>query len=361
MPTVALYVSGHGFGHAVRSAEVARELLARGARVLVRTEAPLWLFPAAVEPLATPGYPLDVGVAQRDGLELDVEETRRRWGAFADAFPARVEQEAVSLRAVGADVLVGDIPPIAFAAAGRASVPSAALGNFGWDWIYAAWPGFERAIDCVREAYHRADVLLRLPLHAVDQDAFPAFRSIVDLPLIARRATRPRAAVRAELGIPLDARAVLLSFGGFDAASLDLNALGAWRNYLFVLTPLAENHPSLGPPNVRLLPRNQVEYASLLAACDAVVTKPGYGIVADSLANHVPVLYTDRGPFREYGILTKALEMFGRARYIRQDDVRRGLLGPHLDALLALHTPWRSVPLEGACVAAERVLRLALQ
>jgi L-arabinokinase len=302
-----------------------------------------------------------VGVVQRDGLELDVDETRRQWRAFADSFPARVEQEATSLRAAGADVLVGDIPPIAFAAAARAGVPSAALGNFGWDWIYAAWPGFERAINCVQEAYQQADVLLRLPLHALEPDAFPAFRSIEDLPLIARRATKPRAAIRAELGIPQDARAVLLSFGGFDTASMDLTTLGAWRDYLFVLTPLTENHPSHIPPNVRVLPRNQVEYASLLAACDAVVTKPGYGIVADCLANHVPVLYTDRGPFREYAILTKALEMLGRARYIRQDDVRRGVLGPHLDALLALRTPWRSVPLEGASVAAERVLGLALQ
>ena len=47
MARVALYVSGHGFGHAVRSAQVAAALLDAGAQVVVRTDAPAWLFPTA--------------------------------------------------------------------------------------------------------------------------------------------------------------------------------------------------------------------------------------------------------------------------------------------------------------------------
>ena len=47
-PTVALYVSGHGFGHAVRCAEVAAALLELGCEVLVRTDAPGRLFPLGV-------------------------------------------------------------------------------------------------------------------------------------------------------------------------------------------------------------------------------------------------------------------------------------------------------------------------
>ena len=66
----------------------------------------------------------------------------------------------------GVDVLLGDIPPLAFAAAARAGIPSVALGNFGWDWIYAAWPDFDAAIAAVQAGYRQADVLLRLPLHS---------------------------------------------------------------------------------------------------------------------------------------------------------------------------------------------------
>jgi hypothetical protein len=353
---VGLAVSGHGFGHAVRAAEVARALLALGARVKVRTDAPRWLFPREAEHIPWPGWPLDIGVVQHDGLDLDIDETRRRWDAFGQQLEQHVEVEARLLGDHAIDVLLGDIPPLAFAAAHRAAIHSLALGNFGWDWIYAAWPDFLSAIGCVRAGYAQADALLRLPLHSSSADAFPAFSRIVDVPLIARHARRPRAEVRAAIGLPEDGCVVLLSFGGFNAHGLDLRALGAWPAYLFLLTPpLAQTEAEL-PPNVVALAASPPDYVSLLAACDVVVTKPGYGIVADCLANRVAMLFTDRGPFREYDVLAAALPKLGRARYVPRAEVLAGHLGPHLDALLAAPAVWTDEPLDGAEQVAQHVL-----
>ena len=99
------------------------------------------------------------------------------------------------------------------------------------------------------------------------------------------------------------------------------------------------------------------DYVSLLAACDVVVTKPGYGIVADCLANRVAVLFTDRGPFREYDVLASALPALGRARYVPRDDLISGNLGQHLDALVESHAGWTAQPINGAEVVAERVVQ----
>ncbi|HLZ26016.1 MAG TPA: hypothetical protein VKV73_01690, partial [Chloroflexota bacterium] len=356
--TVALAVSGHGFGHAVRSAEVARALLKRGARVKVRTDAPDWLFPAEAERLPSPGWPLDVGVAQHDGLDLDIDATRRRWLSFASEFNTRVEHEARLLVDHGVDVLLGDIPPLAFAAAAAAGIPSAALGNFGWDWIYAAWPDFAGIIEQVQAGYRLAEVLYRLPLHSPARDAFPAFAVVDDVPLIARRAARSRRVVRAELGLATDARVVLVSFGGFSAHGLDLFALGEWTRYVFVLTPPVSTASADLPPNVVALPENPADYVSLLSACDAVVTKPGYGIVADCMANRVAMLFTDRGPFREYEVLAHALPTLCRARFVPRADVLAAWLGPHLDALFEVPAVWTDQRLDGASIVAERVLRV---
>ena len=353
--TVALAVSGHGFGHAVRCAGVARALLARGARVLVRTEAPAWLFPKGAEPMRHPGWPIDVGVAQRDGLELDIDETRRRWRAFARDFSVHARAEARLLLDEEIDVLVGDIPPLAFAAASRAGVPSLALGNFAWDWIYSAWPDFDDIVSCVQSGYAQADVLLRLPLHSSEEKAFSAFNPIEDVPLIARRAEQTKHSVRARHGLPDGAPVVLLSFGGFTARGLNLAALGEWSNYVFVVTPPIASGVNASPANVRVLNEMPADYVSLLAACDVVVTKPGYGIVADCLANRVAVLFTDRGPFREYDVLADALPRLGRAHYVPQAELRAGHLGPHLDTLLALTTPWTEQRMDGAACVAERV------
>jgi L-arabinokinase len=351
-PTVALYVSGHGFGHAVRSSLVAEALLRRGARVVLRTDAPAWLFPRQAEHV--PGLPVDVGVVQRGGLDLDIDATREHWTSFAACLEARAEREAAMLRHTGAQVVLADVPPLAFLAAAGAGLPAFGVTNFGWDWIYAAWPGFESIVERIQAAYARAYCLLRLPLSSHAPDAFAAFPRIQDVPPIARRATRRPQEVRHELGLPADRQVVLLSFGGFHASGLDLDALAEWRQYLFLVTGPTASRAA----NVRQLPGQQVEYASLLAACDAVVTKPGYGIVADCLANQVPVVYTDRGPFREYEVLARALESLGQARYAPQADVLAGRLGPHLDALRAVTTPWAwaGQPLDGA----DRVADIAL-
>ncbi|MDQ6670595.1 MAG: hypothetical protein M3069_07545 [Chloroflexota bacterium] len=357
--TVGMAVSGHGFGHAVRSAEVARALLDRGARVKIRTDAPAWLFPEQAEWLPSPGWPVDTGVAKHDGLELDVDETRRRWLRFADEFEARASLEAGLLVEQGVDVLVGDIPPLAFAAASRAGIPSAALGNFGWDWIYAAWPDFESVIAKVQAGYRLADRLFRLPLHSADPDAFPAFRSVEDVPLIARRATRRRREVRAELGLADESRVVLLSFGGFNTRQLDVRALGEWPNYVFLLTPPLSLTAADVPPNAMTLAQSPADYVSVLSACDAVVTKPGYGIAADVLANRVPMLFTDRGPFREYDVLARALPTLGQTRYAPREDVLAGRLGPHLDALFESPANWTEQRLDGAPIVAQRLLDVA--
>jgi L-arabinokinase len=355
-PTVALAVTGHGFGHAVRCAEVARALIGRGARVIVRSEAPRWLFPSEVEWLASPGWPLDVGVVQQDGLEMDIDATRDAWRDFARQFDQRAEVEARLLREADVNVLLADIPPLACAAASRAGIPSFGLTNFTWDWIYAVWTDFEDIVAHIRASYAQAQGLLRLPLHSAQPDAFSAFTRIEDVPLIVRRAARPREEVRRQYELAADARVVLLSFGGFPARGVDMARLGHWTDYEFVLTPpLADASFDL-PANVRIVNPAPHEYVSFLAACDAVVTKPGYGMVADCLANRVAVLFTDRGPFREYDVLAEALQRLGRARYLPRQALMAGELGPPLDLLLASRTAWTEQPMDGAEVVSERVL-----
>jgi UDP:flavonoid glycosyltransferase YjiC (YdhE family) len=197
-------------------------------------------------------------------------------------------------------------------------------------------------------------------MHSACADAFPAFHTIEDVPLIARFARRSRQAVRARLGLDQHAHVVLISFGAFQADRFDVNALSRLPEYTFLLTPPISTRVAAAPSNVLALRAQPPDYVSLLAACDAVVTKPGYGIVADCLANRVAVLFTDRGPFREYDVLADALVTLGRARFVPREDVLQARLGSHLAALRQLTKPWTNQPMDGARVVADRVLaRLA--
>src|SRR5204863_361743 len=84
-------------------------------------------------------------------------------------------------------LVVGDIPPLAFAAAARAGVKALALGNFTWDWIYGNYPAFEAlapdVVPTMRAAYAAATRALRLPFHG----GFEPMAAVTgDIPLIAQ-------------------------------------------------------------------------------------------------------------------------------------------------------------------------------
>ncbi len=85
------YVSGHGFGHSTRTAEVLRVVRA------LRPELPLTIVTKAPEGLFREAIPgdityrkvgLDVGLAQADALGIDLDETIGRLNALEELLPA---------------------------------------------------------------------------------------------------------------------------------------------------------------------------------------------------------------------------------------------------------------------------------
>ncbi len=97
-------------------------------------------------------------------------------------------------------------------------------------------------------------------------------------------------------------------------------------------------------------------YEDLVRAVDVVITKPGYGIISECIANDTALLYTSRGRFVEYDVLVSEMPRFLRARYISHDDLFAGRWGHHLDALLAQPSPSQAPPVNGAETAAELLL-----
>jgi L-arabinokinase len=357
-PAVAFYVTGHGLGHATRVIAVMQALQELGppVRLFARTAAPAAFFAQHLGTAVTvvPGA-VDVGMVQHDSLRLDKAASLAAYAAFLAERPDRAASEARWLETVGAVLVVGDIPPVAFEAAAAAGVPGVAITNFSWDWIYARYvaeePAFAPLLRQIREAYARATVLLRLPLHG-DLGAFPVIR---DIPLIARRVPRPRAAVRALLGVAEDEPLVVLSFGGFDLYGIDFAHLGHLTGYRF-----AVSRPVPGAPhNVLGVPPDRVRHDELVAAADAVVTKPGYGIVSECLAHRIPVVYTSRGDFAEYGPLVAGLHRYTAAAFISNEDLLAGRWAPALERVVGAPLPAERLEPTGAAVAARALLEAA--
>jgi hypothetical protein len=340
---IVFYISGHGLGHASRATELVAELLRQrdDVRVVIRTSVRPPLFDrirgphVIVEPCET-----DPGVVQIDSLRQDIEETARRASEFYRGFDRRVADEADYLRQCGATMVIGDVPPLAVAAAHRAGRPSVVVANFTWDWIYAFYPEFEQlapgAIQTIADGYSRATLALRLPFAG----GFDSMAAVIqDIPLIARRSRRDRAETRRLLGIDGTRTAVLSSFGGY---GVNLPYARVERSGLMVLAP------DVPPPALK--------YEDLVAAVDVVVSKPGYGIVSECAANGTPLLYTSRGPFAEYDVMVAGMPRVLRCRHIVQEDLMAGRWRDGVDALLAQDEPAERPRVDGAAMAASIIL-----
>ena len=355
---IAVYVSGHGFGHSTRTAEVLRQVRLRDPKVPIAV-----VCSEKTEPLYRRAIPCDfafrpqacdVGLAQRSALVIDEEGTVGAWRRFQAGYADRLAREVRSLKERGVQVVLGDIPPLAFDAAAEAGVPSIALANFSWDWIYRHLavrnPGLIEAADQAAAAYNRCGLLLELPF-AGDLSAFPRRERI---PLVARQPHRDREDTRRRLG--LEGTVALWSFGGLGLPGFDPGALAGTPDVTFIVSDEAGSPP----PNVRVISGEAtkdagLEYVDLVAAADVVVTKPGYGIVSDAIAARTRMLYTDRGDFPEYPIMVREMGEWLPARHVTNERLLGGRLQDDIDQLMA--RPMPDPPrIDGAAAAAERVL-----
>ncbi len=366
---IVFYVSGHGFGHTSRTIEVIQAVLRRrpDAAIVVKTPAPRRLFERALAGrIEFAELSCDTGMVQIDSLHIDEAESIRQARAFQAELPHKAESEAAFLRQAGARVVVGDIPPLAFAAAAAAGVPAVAIGNFTWDWIYEGYPEqspFELSQE-IRATYQKATRALRLPASG----GFAGLERVTrDIPFVARQSRREPDEVRRALGLPPragDKPLVLMSFGGYGLADLESSRVGALRDYRIATTDLpTRDHAIELAPGVLYLSEQQLHadgyrYEDLVRAADVVVTKPGYGIISESIANDTAILYTSRGRFVEYEVLVREMPRYLRAQFIEQEDLLKGNWAPALEALLSQPAPPETPALNGADVAADEILAL---
>ena len=334
--------------------------------MVVRTAVAPWLFEQSVRgPIQIQAAEIDTGVAQIDSLRLDERDTARRAAHFYATIDARASAEASVLHHLRASLVVGDVPPLAFLAAYRAGVPSIALANFTWDWIYGDYPQFDAlapgVLDTIREAYATTTCALRLPFHG----GFGPMSAVTeDIPLIARRSLHSRHDVRRMLSLDGTRPIVLASFGGY-GLQLPYEAIARENDIVLLVTDHESAHvahaedPRLTRLTATSLAASGLRYEDLVAAADVVVSKPGYGIVSECLANDTALLFTSRGRFIEHDLFVAEMPRVLRCRYLAQEDLLAGRWSDALHALIEQPAPAERMPARGADVAADEILRRA--
>ncbi len=325
MPAILYYVSGHGFGHARRCAETIKLLKQRrpDIQVHVRTMANPDVF-AGCDVNHKP-VPIDRGAVEIDALTIDWRATLSNVRELMAQKDRLISDEANYIREQRVKLIIADVPFMAGYVAERAGVPCYAQCNFMWDWIYEPHTDDLDLLEFIRGGYRRMTAWLRLP--------FPHecahFRSVQDVPFIISPLMLSPTQARQRLGISEDERrpVVLIGMrGGTDDRIIEGLKKIADR-YLFITIG--------GQVFGQQAPCGPLRFWDALQICEAVVSKPGHGIVTDCATEGVGLLYPKRNGFREDAMILREGETYFRQQAIPLEDYASGNWAPHLEALLA--------------------------
>lgn len=353
--SIAYYITAHGYGHGVRSCNIIHAIneLFPHLTVYVVSELPESFLSNQIDLKRNihRSESFDVGMTQVDSIRVDVASTLARIRRFYSRRKEHVAREAAFLKERGIGLVVVDIPALPIEAAARIGIPRLAVGNFAWDWIYSEFvaqdPAWQTIVDVLHEEYAQTNLLLRLPFC----EKMQAFPRIEDIPLVTSPGKQRRNEIARLTGCDPEKKWVLLSFTTLDWNEQALKKVERIKEHeFFTVRPLEWQRR-----NIHALHRGQITFSDILASMDAVISKPGFGILSDCIANKRPLIYADRSNFREYPILVDAIQRYLQHVHIPAAELYEGNLEESLARIWHSPEPAEQLALGGDRIAARRI------
>jgi hypothetical protein len=352
MPTIWSAISGHGYGHAAQVVPVLNALakLIPNLHAVLRTTVPASFFRDRLTiPWDLQAVQQDVGCIQHGPLEIHVPATWQAHAQFHAEWEQRVEEEAAAIQVAAPAVILADTPYLAASAGNTAGVPVVALANFTWiealtPFVDPKQPDHEAILETMRHSYRHANLALRIAPGLALAD----FSNVVDIGPIAETVPSQRVTIRRKLGMREDERLVLLAFGGIPLNTLPWEQMDRIKGYHFIVSSV----PIRPSPRIHVASTIAQSFSTLMASVDLVMTKPGYGTIAEAVALGVPVVYVRRYNFADEAPLVEFLHRHGRGYELTLTDFHSGNWEPAFDAIArtdaSIHPPAATGPLDAA-------------
>jgi hypothetical protein len=347
MPHLVVSISGHGFGHVAQTAPILNALhrLMPALQMTVRSAVPLAHLRSRINaPFGHLQSEGDIGMVMSSALDVRAEASRAAYQIFHANWSTRVDAEATLLRELKADFVFSNVGYLPLAGAQRAGIANAALCSLNWFDIYqhycastgSARTGVEAQSDDVSRTtdekilaqiyscYANADAFLR----ATPGMAMESLPNLIPVSPIADIGNNRRDELNRKLNLAHDEKLVLVSMGGI-ATRL---ALENWPRidgvrYLVQASWQAKH------PDAIVLESLPMGFSDLLASCDALLCKPGYGSFVEATCSGIPVLYVNRADWPESSVLVEWLQQHGVCREVSRADLDNGNIARTLSDL----------------------------
>lgn len=324
-------ISSHGFGHLAQTAPVLNALQARwpSLRLTLRSGLPSTLLQQHIAGAFTHiEQASDFGLCMHNAVDVDVPSSIQRYQDFHTQWDAHLSAYAQQIQQLQPDLLLANVSYLALAAAQQAQVPALAMCSLNWMDIFFPYVVGNQDLSEIRQqmlaAYNSASVFLRL----TPGMAMPNIQHKQDIGPIARCGKRDPEKLKVSLGLDPKEKLVLVAMGG-----IPMLLPNTWPELPGVrwIVPAAAALPRT---DMIQLESTATCFSDVLASCDCVCTKSGYGTLVEAALSATPVLYLERPNWPEESCLVAWLKQHNRAQGIQRQEFEHGLFGSKLLALL---------------------------
>lgn len=294
MKNIEFLITDHGFGHASRNIPLIRYILKRNEdiKIIIKTgkaqgefiSSNLEEFKDRIEYYFSP---MDVGLILKEGsLDVDKEALDKKVREYIKSWDEKIEEERSFLKENNINLVVSDIVPWVFKAASLENVKAMLISNFTWVDMYKKFLK-DDIVKEYKECYKKATKVLLYDLYMEGMKEY--LTNYEEVGLCCRdfnletiekiKKINNKKKVFISVGRSVDLENVI------DVSSLD---------YYFIAT----KGINLKGNNVKYLDIETKNTHEYLIACDYVITKAGWGTLAECLIGKkkIGVLKRDKVP-----------------------------------------------------------------
>ena len=324
MTNICFYISDYGYGHASRDIAIIRKILNKNkdVKIFVKTDGPYNFVRQSlpqknVEVMQTKN---DIGVVfKENSVSVDIERTKKMLEEWLNSWDEYIHNERRFCEKNEINLILSDIVPQPFIVADELDIPSIAISNFTWHYIFYNLFGDTLATERIKEAYQCAEMALVLPFN--EEMDFLKFRKRKEISLVSREITVDRRAMRRKCGVSDDELLVYVGVGlSFGSSYLSRMKNINKPNVKFLVSSNAE----LPFENVIRIPNNETETQNYISMCDLVVSKTGYGTVSEAVRAKIPMYLLKREGFKEDELIGNKVEELGIGKFISEKSFLDG-------------------------------------
>lgn len=296
----------------------------------------------------------DFGMLMHSPIAIDVENSAKKYQRLFDNWQSFVDNEKLILDAIKPTVLISNISPVSLDAAHQLGIKTASVAPFNWAQIYAAYcldscTKTQKIYQKMCSVYQAVQQVFKpLPFVPLNDENEIVTGSINDHPIADLLSLQQK--------LPNNVKQIgLVALGGLPF-SLDLKN---WPKISGVHWLVDQSIPTLRS-DMSQISSLSMPFLQLVAACDLIITKPGYGTYCEiaSLAKHkkIRAISLSRPDWPE----TRYLNQFLAARVpfveIEEVELTGEALAKVIVALNQYHYPDEVLCEDGAMQVVERLL-----